>query len=337
MEHRLPSFGYLLAVTTVGLLAVASLACSETSSQLRAVERLTSSGELMQIACFDVNDDGKVDAGDADASKLPDFNGDGKVDEAETNIVSAVEMTLLEGTPSNCNRGDKPDWLVTEAPVIDCSAGQTEVLLYGVGGGAVDLKNPTNAAGVRWMMDDIGKQFDAAGLPHQILSVAPGLNGPDDGQPASEDWSTAYLTEELNRVPCMHLVLLGHSHGATHVTAVASRLEAAGLADRITLNILIDRVTDLYSGDTASLPQQSPVVNYYLAATEQYHSAPIEQANFENVDVSGELAPEKGEQGGKIVAVIHSTIDNSPSLLSKIEARIAQALNIAAPTPYAAP
>jgi thioesterase domain-containing protein len=135
----------------------------------------------------------------------------------------------------------------------------------------------------------------------------------------------------------MQVVLLGHSHGATHVTAVASRLEAGGFADRITLNILIDRVTDLYSGDTASLPQRSPVMNYYLPVTEQYHGAPIEQANFENVDVSGEVAPEKGEQGGKIVTVIHSTIDNSPSLLNKIEARIAQALNIAAPTPYPAP
>ncbi|MEX2159236.1 MAG: hypothetical protein WEB04_07520 [Dehalococcoidia bacterium] len=337
MEHRLPSIGFLLAVTAAGLLAVASLACSETPSQLRAVKRLTSNGELMQIACFDVNDDGKVNAGDADTSKLPDFTGDGKVDEAETNIVSAVEMTVAQGKPANCNRGDTPDWLVTEAPVIDCSPGQTEVLLYGVGGGAVDLKNPTNAAGVRWMMYEIGKQFDAAGLPHQILSVAPGLNGQDNGQPASEDWSTAYLTEELNRVPCMRLVLLGHSHGGTHVTAVASRLEAAGLADRITLNILIDRVADLYSGDATSLPQQSTTVNYYLPANEQYHGVPFEQTNFENVDVSGEVAPEGGEQGGKILPAVHTTIDNSPSLLDKIEARIAQALSNAASTPTAAP
>jgi hypothetical protein len=135
----------------------------------------------------------------------------------------------------------------------------------------------------------------------------------------------------------MDVILLGHSHGATHVTAVASRLEAAGLGNRITLNLLVDRVNVLYAGDTSSLPQQSPAVNYYLPVSEDdLHGAAIQQANFENVDVSGDVAPKEGEKGGEIVPVIHSTIDNSPSLLNKIEARIAQALNIAAPTPYGA-
>ena len=328
-RKRLGRHHYGAVTIAVALCAITALACSKQSEQIDAVDELTSSGTLMQIACLDINSDGWIDGGDADPAALPDVTGDGAVDEADTSIVSALSIQLSEPKPGECaGTGKAPDWLITRPPEVDCAAGARAVLMLGIGGGAVNLADLESAAGVRWMLKELGQTLSDANLPNHAVSPAPGLVGAENGHAASEAWSTAYLTEELTRQPCLQVVLLGHSHGGVGVTSIASKLEAAGLADRILLTVLIDRATGLYRGDTESLPQQSPLLNFYLPSVEGPHGAAIEQANVENVDASNEKAPEEGEEGGKLVPVTHSTVDNSTSVLEKVTERVTQALGV---------
>ena len=70
-------------------------------------------------------------------------------------------------------------------------------MVLGVGGGAVQLKNIENAAGVRWMLVELGKKLDAADVPHQFASVAPAVNGSAGRQADGEQWARAFLEERL--------------------------------------------------------------------------------------------------------------------------------------------
>ncbi|MDZ4278550.1 MAG: hypothetical protein U1B78_05370 [Dehalococcoidia bacterium] len=276
---------------------------------------------------MDGNGDGRIDAADANPATLPDITGDAVVDGQDTSLVGDVEFTLHDGGVAGCEdgRGPDPDWQVSAPPKLDCAAGERGVLLLAVGGGAVNLAVPDNAAGARWMVEQLSDELD---VPTQIASVAPGLNGTSEPQRDAERWSFAYLSQRLREQPCLAVVLLGHSHGGVHATATASRLEEAGLGEQIALTVLIDRVTGLYAGDTASLPQSSRVFNVFLPpGADVIIGAAIDQPNVENWDAAGAEAPERGEEGGPLRPANHSTIDNSPAVLEEVKERVAAVLS----------
>lgn len=307
------------------------VACDDRPEQVAAVASLNDRSQMLQVACLDVNDDGRVDAGDADTEAIPDLTGDGVVDEADLAVLRAVTVFLPEGRPEGCNGvAQQPDWQITEPPDFDCAAGDQYVLLYGIGGGAVQLDRLTAAAGVRWMLVELSDALSGAGVPHQIASVAPGINGANNGHAAGESWSVAYLTEQLKEHSCLEVLLLGHSHGGVTVTAVAARLEEQGFADRVLLNVLVDRVEALYQGDTVSIPQQSPVLNLFLPDIEGPHGEAIDQQNVENIQATDMLGPADGERGGDLAPVTHTTLDNSPEALGVIEARMLERLGVSA-------
>jgi len=310
----------------LALAALVLLAGACASEQIRAVREFNEEAELVQIACLDTNRDGVVNAADADPAALPDVTGDGEVTESDVALVNQVEFTLPGGPLQDCDggRGPEPDWQVSTPPALDCAAGQRGVLLLAVGGGAVDLETLDNAAGARWMVEQLSSDLD---VPAQIASVAPGLNDTKDPQPDAERWAFAYLSQRLAEAPCLQLVIVGHSHGGVLATATVARLEQAGLTDQILLTVLIDRVTVLYAGDKESIPQSSPVFNVYLPpAGEEIRGAVIEQPNVENWDASGLQAPERGEQGGPLKPATHTTIDNSEQVLVEVRARVEAAL-----------
>ena len=292
-------------------------------AQQRAVSALLDRSTLVQIACLDVNGDGRVDAGDAGLEALEDVTGDGVVDDADLAVVRGIEVSLPEGRPSGSG-GDhpEPDWQVTAPAALDCAAGQAGVVVLGVGGGAsVSLRDPAFAAGIRWMVVNIGEALAGQGIPSQLASVSPGLNGTERLALDAEAWAAGYLASELARTPCLRVVLLGHSFGGALVKSVAERLEEAGLGERILLTVLVDPITGLYQGEVDAMPQSSPVFNIYQTNDVlRWHA--VDRANVENWDASGELAPEEGDRGGPLVPVLHTTIENSQAVLDRINDRI---------------
>ena len=285
------------------------------------VARFIDDSTMVRVACLDGNGDGSVDA--ADAATLIDISGDTVVDEDDLAVVREVTITLAEGRPAGCEEGQPdPDWQVSSPVAAGCSGSAGGLVLFAIGGGAVELSNPTNSAGARWMIVEVGKVLEGARIPYQLISVNPGLVGTTRPQPHAEEWALAYLRTLLTREPCLLVVLLGHSHGGVHVTATASRLEEADLSDRILLTVVVDRVTHFYAGDNESIPELSPVLNLVQTNEDIYQIRPIVQPNIENIDVSGETAPERGELGGEPEPVNHTTMDNSPGVLAIIIERI---------------
>lgn len=304
-------------------LALLFAACYSDPSQLPAVRELVARSRLVRIACLDANGDGHVDASDADPALVTDLTGDGMVDDADLELVRSAELALPAGKPPECGSGQPaPDWQVSPPAAVDCARGRGGLIVIGVGGGAVELRNPAAAAGARWMLGELGEELSDRDVPHQLISVAPGLNGTEQPQPDAERWAAAYLELQLRRAPCLRAVLLGHSHGGVLVTAVAARLEQAGLGDRVLLAVLIDRAAVLYAGDTQSVPQAIPVLNVYQTNDGMLRGAPIEQANVENWDASGEKGPANGDRGGRRKPVNHTTIDNSRAVLDAVTERV---------------
>jgi hypothetical protein len=309
--------------------AIAALGSACQPEQLRSVRRFNEQTELRQVACLDINVDGAVNAGDADAGEIPDVTGDGATTESDRSLLREVDFPVPDRAALDCDdgRGPNADWQVSAPPDLDCAAGERGVLFLAVGGGAVNLGNLENAAGARWMVENLSSELEDLGVPTQIASVAPGLNGTDPAQPNAERWAFLFLAQRFREQPCLGAVLLGDSHGGVLVTALAAQLETAGLSDRLWLTVLVDRATALYSGDTASIPQASPVFNVFLPpAPNEIRGSAIEQANVENWDASGATAPEHGEEGGELQSVNHSTIDNSAAVLEEVRRRVIAAV-----------
>jgi hypothetical protein len=315
-----------LVSATALLLLVGTLGACARSKQLQAVKEFNEEAPLVRIACLDLNDDGRIDAVDADPTKLPDLTGDGKVDGDDAALVSELSLPLPEGRPDNCNKMPEPDWQVTSPPAPTCAPGEAHVLVMGVGGGVAELAEIEHAAGARWMVTQLGNLLDAVAVPKQLASVAPAVHVTDVPHATSEAWSVAFISFRLNQDPCLYVTLLGHSHGGAWATAVASRLEEGGFGQRILLTALIDRVTYLYSGDTASIPQTSPVLNIYLANGEALVGQAFNQPNVENWDATDVMAPAEGEEGGPLEPARHTTIDNSDVVLQAIGLRMLGAL-----------
>ncbi len=305
------------------LLAPLLVACNSAPSQLPAVESLMARSRLLRIACLDVNNDGRVDAADAQTGALPDISGDGVFDGADLEVLRTTNLALSQGKPADCDGQPAPDWQVSAPAAVDCRDGDGALVILGVGGGAVELSNPSAAAGMRWMLAEIGGDLSTKGIPHQLVSVAPGLNGTAHPQPDAETWAASYLAAELTRLPCLRAVLLGHSHGGALVSAVAARLEAAGLGDRVLLTVLVDRVTALYAGDSSAVPRAVPVLNIYQTNDALLRGAPLDQPNVQNWDASGWRGPANGERGGRATAMNHTNIDNSQAVMDQIARRIA--------------
>ena len=298
-------------------------------TQRSIVEASIGRSQMVEVGCLDVNADARIDASDADPNALADLTGDDEVDEADLEVIRKLDLVLPNGRPAGCaERHPIPDWQVSEPAAVDCDAGESGLVVLGVGGGPppLNLGDPSVAAGMRWMLPEIGEALDSEGVSRQLASVAPALNDTNAPNSDAEAWATAYLTSELTRTPCLSAVLFGHSHGGMLVKTVAARLEEAGLGDRILLTALVDPVSGFYGGDPEAMPQTSPVFNIYQENDSLLHWHPLEGANVENWDASGETAPEGGDEGGgALIPVNHTNVDNAQSVLEQLRERIVEA------------
>jgi hypothetical protein len=288
--------------------------------------------------CFDVNGDQTVTLADANrplaggaeapSADVPDFNADGRHDERDAPFLDAG-VHVDPAARESCG-GDAPVEFMVGAPAvpaIDCAKGDA-VLVAGAAGGIADMRSSEDGAGVRWMMRGLMDRLREGGA--QTLGVVAGPAVPGFGaslQGGAEQWLTHAVATYLDQYPCARAVLLGHSHGAVTMDVVAARLEGR-YGDRIALVARIDRIEDLYFGDTQSMPATAPVLNVYETGDGKTHSKPYDGANIENVDVTSESAPEHGEEGGRLRPINHSTIDNSRAVRDLIIDRALRELGL---------
>ena len=305
----------------VSLLMLVLAGCYRAPSQLPAVERLVGRSTLVRIACLDANGDGRIDGGDARG--VHDITGDGAIDGADRAVIEELNISLPNGRPAACeDEQPAPDWQVSWPADVDCAGGRGGLFVLAVGGGAVELDQLDKAAGVRWMMSEIGVMLYERGIPHQLASVAPGLGGTEHPNADAEAWAAAYMKAQLRLAPCLRIVLLGHSHGGASVTALAAALEEAGLGDKVLVTIPIDRVAALYGGNREAMPQDVPVFNVYQQSEGPFTGRAINQPNVENWDASEEQGPANGQEGGRLTDLNHLNIDNSEAILERIRDRV---------------
>ena len=300
--------------------AVLALACN--TSGLSQAPRAT----FAQLACLDTNGDDRVNDADAtDPSRLPDFNADRSRDEDDAAFLRGVDIALDPARDKSvCEASTKkqPEYLVAHGYLspsdVSCDDADAEaVLLVGIGGGAVNVREKDDAAGVREAVDDLMKAYDDEGVQTIGVIAAPAIGGSLRAHGAMEDWLTNAVRVYLERFPCLQAVLVGHSHGAVVADVAGARLEDA-YADRIHAVVDIDRVEELYiDGDTQSRPDRVFVFNIYLAndpASKKAYDSP----NAENWDASSVSAPSEGEEGGDPAPPTHTTIDNSDDVHERI-------------------
>jgi hypothetical protein len=311
----------LFAAATLAVSSLALIACN--SSGLDSAPRATFS----QIACLDINGDDRVNAADAaDASELPDFNADDERDGDDAAYLQGVDIAIDPAYQPACDGegdGEKMhEYLVAHGFFSDsdvsCDEGDEAVLLLGVGGGVDDLKDKSEAAGVRNIIDALQDSYDDRDV--QTIGVIAGqaVTGAVDPNPAMEQWVANVVRVYSQRFPCLRTVLVGHSHGGVLVEAVASRIEGE-LGDRMIAVAVVDRVEAHYAGDIASRPQQVPVFHIFETNDAGFITGPPGTTpNFENWDASAEVAPESGDEGGDDMPVNHTTIDNSESVRQRI-------------------
>lgn len=313
----------LLWVALPAAVVAALVACN--TSGLSNEPRATFS----QLACLDVNGDKVLNAADAaDLGDVPDFNGDGDRDADDAAFLKDIEIPLdPAGSDLVCgdDAGDAPEYLVAhgffDPSDVSCDGDRQAVLVLGIGGGVVNLKDASDAAGVRDIVDDLLGEYDDRDVQTIAVIAGPAIVGARNGHGGMEDWLTHAVQVYLDRYPCLEVVIVGHSHGAVTGDVIAARLEGE-YADRFIAVVDLDRVVALYTGDTVSRPTQVPVFNVYETNDPVLSGSPYESPNAENYDASGEEGPAGGQDGGALEPVNHTTIDNSKAVRERIVAEV---------------
>ncbi len=306
---------YIAITITVMAFAAVALACN--SSGLSSAPRATFS----QLACLDTNDDDRINGDDAaDISELPDFNADGERDLNDATFLSGLDIALdpaRDRTVCGDRANKAPEYLVAHgyfAPVdVSCDDGNAPVLVMGVGGGVVNLREKEDAAGIRSVVDDLLKEYDDDDIETIGVLAGPAVVGAANVHTAMEEWITHAARVYLERYPCIRVVLIGHSHGAITVDVAAAKLEGE-FADRIIAVVEMDRVAQLYIGDVESRPVQAAVFNAFETTDGILRGAPYDSPNVENWDASAEEHDDK--------TVGHTTLDNAASVRARIVAEV---------------
>ena len=276
-----------------------------------------------QIACADVNNDGRLNDGDAaNPAQLPDFNGDGRPDAADAAFLRGIDISVdPAGKQIACAHKNKdvgPDWAVFSPGTRDlsCDGGKSAVLILGIGGGVSNLKQ-NDAAGVKQIIEDARSAFEKKGVQTVTVLSGQAVNSAASVNSAMELW-TAHSTQVLlDAYPCLRVAIIGHSHGAIVADVAAAKLEA-NYADRVVEVVDLDRVEALYSGDTHTWPSRIHVFNIYETNDPKLHGTSRDAPNVENWGANGEKGPKNGDNGGPLVPVDHTTIDNSDSVAKRI-------------------
>jgi hypothetical protein len=314
--------GRISIVIVAPAVALVLLACDLNTSGLSKQPRATFS----QIACLDTNGDDRISGEDAagDRTQLPDFNADNDRDDHDAAFLYGLDIALdperdVSGCPARRNQA--PEYLVAHgyfAPAeVNCDGDDPAVLLVGVGGGDVNLRDDDKARGVRQIVDALQEEYDDDGVQTIGVIAGPRVLGAQNVFSAMEEWLTHAVDVYLQRYPCLQLVLVGHSWGAVTTDVVGARVEQR-YPGRITAVVAVDRHDGLYEGDVTARPTTSPVFNIYQLNSGIFNGAPYESPNAENFDASNEAGPSAGDEGGEPDVITHTNLDNSASVRARI-------------------
>ena len=307
-----------MALLCLGMLAATACNSSGLSNQPRAT--------FSQLACLDKNGDHRLNNGDAsNVASVPDFNGDRKHGADDAAFFAGIDLEMDPAAQADvCSKSSPigPEYEVAhgyfEPANVSCANNAHPVLLVGVGGGVKDLKDKSNAAGVRSVIDGLQKSYDARGVDTIAVIAGPAMSGAIQPNSAMEAWVTNAVRVYFERYPCIRAVLVGHSHGGVTVDVIAAHLEERYAARFIDV-VELDRNEYFYSGDTKSKPTQVHVFSIFETTSDILSGVPyLGASNAELWDASNELGPENGDKGGALKPVNHTTIDNSQAVKVRI-------------------
>lgn len=308
MTLRIVRIAVLVSATA---LAWAACNTSGLSTQPRAT--------FSQLACLDLNGDDRIDGSDALAEfRVPDFNADGLRDDRDGAFLRGVDIALDPARAPCVDGAAKrtPEYLVAhgyfEPSDVSCDSGARPVLLVGVGGGVVNLREKDDASGIRAIVDALQREYDDRDIETIGVLAGPAIVGAANVHAGMEQWMTHAVQVYLDRFSCLRAVLVGHSHGAVTADVIAARLERE-YANRIIAVVDVDRVEALYIGDLTARPVLAPVLNIYETNDGILRGYPYDSPNAENWDASAVTAAGDGD-----ARVSHTTIDNAKAVRDRI-------------------
>src|SRR6185295_12308922 len=92
--------------------------------------------------------------------------------------------------------------------------------------------------------------------------AGPEMSGAENIHTSMEQWLAHAARVYLDRYPCLHIAIIGHSHGAVSGDVLGSNLER-DYAPRIVEVVDVDRRQQLYTGDIVSRPKVAHVFNIF--------------------------------------------------------------------------
>jgi len=216
-------------------------------------------GVPLAVDCLDLNGDRRIDHNDLTPAVLPDLNLDGKVDDRDVTLLGDIDIPLDQ----RCS-GDRQFILnPPSAGPPKCPDQRFAVIASITGAAPKGLTNDDDGKGVRDLVDELQAKLKGSGFDSASLLSVPNLPSASNQNAAMEVWLGHVLRGILDAYPCVRLVIVGHSHGASAALAVAAWLERQGYSNELAYLVLIDRVTLRYTGDTESLPANTPILHVY--------------------------------------------------------------------------
>lgn len=261
-------------------------------------------GHALPIACLDANGDLRLNGADS-----ADFIG---LDFALVRTTACLPFSLRQ------------ELFVEEAPAATACDGAmpAPALVVAIGGGGTDLLDlgEGSSVGLLGITNLIRQQAAPAGIPTRIMLSTSALEAADPPQIRMVQFLIVNLAHRLAETPCLRVIVMGHSHGAVAVTSVVAALEPH-YGPRL-LGVLLDRSFLYYDPPTGELPVRARMLNFYQT-NEGWHGLPLDTPNVTNLDMSGETAPLEPRDGPlPIVAVAHSTLDDSPGVQATVAAQV---------------
>jgi hypothetical protein len=259
--------------------------------------RRSSEGDAYLLSCLDTNDDDVLSGDDHDlfaGLEIP-------LDAAKVCAEPDTSRDFFVGQPD-------------DTVAYSCDAPRPPVLFVAVGSAGSDLLDPSSgeSLGVLDLANLLQDRTADAGIASRVVLTTAAIFGADPPQVHMERFLTAELARQLDVLPCLRAVIVGHSHGGATVTAVTAALD--GDYNQRLFGVLIDRSTVLYDRNETEFPLRTKILNVFQL-NEGWHGEPLSLANVYNVDQSYERAPiALSDGGGGFALVSHKTLDDAPGV-----------------------
>ena len=249
-----------------------------------------------------------------------DTNRDGQIDGADGETLEGLHIPLVEGKAC-VDPAHHRDFYVGDPSDADgyrCDAPRPPVVIVAIGSALTDLYDTTvgESLGVLDIVNALQARVTSAGIASTPILSGSAISSADAPQTSMEQWLTLDLERRMSEMPCLRMVLIGHSHGGVAVTSIGAALEQC-FPGRM-FGAVIDRTIALYDRDAEELPVAMPVLNLFQL-NEGWHGVALNLPNVTNVDESNERAPvAPSDGGGGLALVSHKTLDDAVAVRQRV-------------------